>query len=183
MNATDRLTVAAPAKVNLFLHVTGQRPDGYHLIESLFALIDFADFVSLECRHDGAILRAHDLPGIDATEDLTLRAATLLKSATGIDKGVAISVDKRIPQGGGLGGGSSDAASVLVALNRLWGCGLPRDELAGLGAKVGALARQAAFDFFPPPCQRLDPPEPLCLLLGSGDSLQAERGEVARQRL
>ncbi len=138
MSSTDALTVAAPAKVNLFLHVTGRRADGYHLIESLYALIDFADFVSLERRRDGAIVRTRDLPGVDAATDLTLRAAALLKSATGTAEGVAIAVDKRIPLGGGLGGGSSDAASVLLALNRLWRCGLERSELAKLGATLGA---------------------------------------------
>ena len=133
---TRALTVAAPAKVNLFLHVTGRRGDGYHDIESLFALVDLADSITLTPRDDGAVVAAHAVAGID--DDLTLRAARALKDAAGIDKGVCIALTKRIPLGAGLGGGSSDAASVLLALNRMWGIGWPRARLAALAATLGA---------------------------------------------
>ncbi len=134
------LVVPAPAKVNLFLHVTGRRPDGYHTLESLFALVDLADTLSLARRDDGAIVRTHDVDGVPADADLAVRAARALQQATGVRAGVAITLTKRIPQGAGLGGGSSDAASVLLALNRLWGLALPRARLeefaVGLGADV-----------------------------------------------
>lgn len=132
------LTVAAPAKVNLFLHVVGRREDGYHLIESLFALIDFADTVSLTRTPDGAIVRINDVAGVPAQDDLAMRAARLLQQATGTREGVAIAIDKRIPLGAGLGGGSSDAASVLLGLNRLWRLELSRSELATLCTQLGA---------------------------------------------
>ena len=134
----DTLVVPAPAKVNLFLHVTGRREDGYHLLESLFALVDLADTVTLVRRDDGAIVRARDVPGVREQVDLALRAAFALRDATGTAQGASIAVDKRIPIGGGLGGGSSDAASVLLGLNRLWALGLSRAELAGIGVKLGA---------------------------------------------
>ncbi|MFO1399420.1 MAG: 4-(cytidine 5'-diphospho)-2-C-methyl-D-erythritol kinase [Burkholderiales bacterium] len=132
------LVLAAPAKINLFLHVTGRRADGYHLLESVFACIDFADTLTLAARADGAILRTHELAGIPADEDLAVRAARALQMAAGVKHGVAIGVEKRIPQGAGLGGGSSDAASVLLGLNRLWRLDWPRARLAALGATLGA---------------------------------------------
>jgi len=132
------LVVAAPAKVNLFLHVTGRRADGYHTLETAFALIDWCDTIELTRRDDGAIVRARDLPAIAEADDLTLRAARALKSASGSPYGVTIDVEKRIPQGAGLGGGSADAASVLLALNRLWSLARPRAELAAIGATLGA---------------------------------------------
>lgn len=132
------LVVPAPAKVNLFLHVTGRRADGYHLLESLFALVDLADTVTLTLREDGAIVRTRALPGVPEADDLALRAARALKDATGTRMGVAIGVEKRIPQGGGLGGGSSDAASVLLALRRLWRLDIGLDALAALGLALGA---------------------------------------------
>jgi 4-diphosphocytidyl-2-C-methyl-D-erythritol kinase len=134
----DTLIVPAPAKVNLFLHVTGRRDDGYHLLESLFALVDLADTVTLARRDDRAIVRARAVPGIAEQADLALRAALALRDATGTPFGASIAVEKRIPMGGGLGGGSSDAASVLLGLNRLWGLGLSRAELAGIGVQLGA---------------------------------------------
>lgn len=133
-----KLTVAAPAKVNLFLHVIGRRDDGYHLIESLFALIDFADTLTLTLTPDGGIVRTNDIAGVPAQEDLAVRAARLLQQATGTREGVSISLDKRIPLGAGLGGGSSDAASVLLGLNRLWRLELSRTELATLCEQLGA---------------------------------------------
>src|SRR5687768_15638567 len=128
MKVTDvrTLILAAPAKVNLFLHVVGRRSDDYHLIESLFALIDFSDTVTLTFDASGAIGRTNDVDGVPADEDLAVRAANSLRQATGTRHGVAIRVDKRIPLGAGLGGGSSDAASVLLGLNRLWQLDLPR---------------------------------------------------------
>jgi 4-diphosphocytidyl-2-C-methyl-D-erythritol kinase len=134
----DTLVVPAPAKVNLFLHVTGRRDDGYHLLESLFALVDLADTVTLARRDDRAIVRARAVPGIAEHADLALRAALALRDATGTAFGASIAVEKRIPLGGGLGGGSSDAASVLLGLNRLWGLGLSRAELARIGVQLGA---------------------------------------------
>ncbi len=134
----DTLVVPAPAKVNLFLHVTGRREDRYHLLESLFALVDLADTVTLVRRDDGAIVRTHALAGVDEQADLAVRAALALRDATGTVLGASIAVDKRIPMGGGLGGGSSDAASVLLGLNRLWALGLTRAELAGIGVSLGA---------------------------------------------
>jgi len=132
------LVVPAPAKVNLFLHVTGRRADGYHALESLFALIDWADIITLETRDDCAIVRTQPTPGVDERDDLAVRAAYALREAAGVAQGVTIAVDKRIPMGAGLGGGSADAASVLLALNRLWRVSLSRPELAAIGARLSA---------------------------------------------
>lgn len=128
----------APAKVNLFLHVTGRRADGYHLLESLFALIDLADVVTLRVRDDGRIARTGSVEGVAEDEDLALRAARALQAETGARFGADVGLRKRIPVGGGLGGGSSDAATVLLALNRLWNLGLTRAALAGIGLRLGA---------------------------------------------
>jgi 4-diphosphocytidyl-2-C-methyl-D-erythritol kinase len=133
-----RAVVPAPAKVNLFLHVTGRRPDGYHTLESLFTLVDLADTITLALRDDGAIVREGDVPGVAAEDDLALRAARRLREATGCRPGVAIAIDKAIPLGAGLGGGSSDAAAVLLALNRMWDLGLSRAALIDLAATLGA---------------------------------------------
>src|SRR6478672_6405678 len=111
------LTLAAPAKINLFLHVTGRRGDGYHTLESLFVLIDFADTVELTARDDGRISRRAPIAGVPERDDLSLRAAHALREAARVTRGVAIRVAKRIPHGAGLGGGSSDAAAVLLGLN------------------------------------------------------------------
>jgi 4-diphosphocytidyl-2-C-methyl-D-erythritol kinase len=132
------LTVSAPAKLNLFLHVTGRRADGYHTLESLFVLIDLADTVELVHRVDEAIARAADVPGVREHDDLSLRAAHALRDAANARRGVTIRLAKRIPQGAGLGGGSSDAASVLLGLNRLWSLHLTRSELMRIGAGLGA---------------------------------------------
>ena len=128
----------APAKLNLFLHVVGRRDDGYHLLQSVFTLIDRCDSVRLQVRDDGEIRRVSELAGVPPQEDLAVRAALLLKEASGTAKGADIHVDKRIPMGGGLGGGSSDAATVLLALDRLWGTGFGPVVLAELGAALGA---------------------------------------------
>ena len=128
----------APAKINLFLHVVGQRADGYHLLQTVFRFIDRCDVLRFSPRDDGEILPATPLPGVDPATDLTVRAAKLLRETVGGRQGVTIALDKRIPMGGGLGGGSSDAATTLLVLNRLWGCGLSSAELQRLGLSLGA---------------------------------------------
>ncbi|KMN35811.1 4-diphosphocytidyl-2C-methyl-D-erythritol kinase [Chromobacterium sp. LK1] len=128
----------APAKLNLLLHVVGKRPDGYHLLETVFRFVDFSDTVSLALRDDGRIVLETPIAGVDPEQDLTVRAARLLQAHAQCGLGVAIRLDKKIPMGGGLGGGSSDAATVLLALNRMWGLNLPRATLQELGLKLGA---------------------------------------------
>lgn len=133
----------APAKLNLFLHVTGRRPDGYHLLQSVFQLIDFGDTLHFELRDDDVICRTTALEGVPQESDLIVRAARLLqahaaKTSGKALPGVNIAIDKRLPMGGGLGGGSSDAATTLMALNHLWQTGLSRSELMALGLQLGA---------------------------------------------
>lgn len=128
----------APAKLNLFLNITGRRPDGYHTLQTLFQFLDIHDQLRFEVTNDRRIVRATDLPGVPQDQDLCVRAAQLLQAASGTRQGAAIHLDKRLPAGGGLGGGSSDAATCLLALNELWSCGLTRAELAGLGLQLGA---------------------------------------------
>lgn len=128
----------APAKLNLMLHVVGRRADGYHLLQTVFRLIDLADTLVFAPRDDGAVRLAAPLGGVPEDADLTVRAARLLQTETGCRAGVTISVEKRIPIGGGLGGGSSDAATTLIALNELWDARLRRDDLARLGLALGA---------------------------------------------
>jgi len=132
------LRCPAPAKLNLFLHVVGRRPDGYHLLQSVFRLLDWGDDVFLASRRDGVVRRNSDLTGVPEQQDLVVRAARALQQASGCRLGVDIEVTKRLPMGGGLGGGSSDAASVLLGLNRLWGLGCSRQQLAAIGLKLGA---------------------------------------------
>ena len=127
----------APAKLNLFLHVVGKRPDGYHLLESLFVPIDWADTLHLERREDGRLTR-HDLGDPLPDDDLCLRAARALQSASGCSWGADISIDKRVPSGAGMGGGSSDAATVLIGLNQLWQLHWPRERLMTIGLSLGA---------------------------------------------
>lgn len=131
------LDVPAPAKLNLFLHVVGRRDDGYHLLQSVFVLIDWADTLHFECRSDG-LLRRHDIGPALPADDLALRAARLLQQRSGTALGADISVLKRVPWGAGMGGGSSDAATVLLALNRLWGLGWSRAQLLELAPLLGA---------------------------------------------
>jgi len=133
-----KLTVPAPAKLNLFLHVTGRRDDGYHRLETLLVAIDLGDTITLTCRDDGVIARTSELPGVAPEDDLVVRAAAALRREGGCSPGADIAVTKRIPLGGGLGGGSSDAATVLLALNRLWGANLSRAEIMRIGAALGA---------------------------------------------
>jgi len=128
----------APAKLNLFLHVTGRRADGYHELQTLYQLIDLCDTVTIAPREEGRIERPAGPAGIAPESDLTVRAARALKEATGSPGGAEIRILKRIPEGAGLGGGSSDAATTLLVLNELWACGLTLDELARLGLSLGA---------------------------------------------
>ena len=137
MGLRSLLDVAAPAKLNLFLHVVGRRADGYHLLPSVFVLIDWCDTLHFERRADGRLAR-HDLGAALPDDDLCLRAARLLQAESGTRLGADISIEKHVPWGAGMGGGSSDAASTLLALNRLWGLNLPRERLAALGLKLGA---------------------------------------------
>ena len=143
MNAWQR-DWPAPAKLNLFLHVVGRRADGYHLLQTVFRFIDLADTLRFEPRHDGRIVLATPTSGVPPEQDLVVRAATALRTAAqkvGVGEtaaGVTIHLEKRIPLGGGLGGGSSDAATTLLALNALWDCGFDRPALQALGLELGA---------------------------------------------
>jgi len=133
-----KLTCSAPAKLNLFLHVVGRRRDGYHLLQTLFRFIDLQDTLHFTVRDDGEVHRSNIVEGVAEEMDLCVRAARLLQDDTGSTLGVDITVDKRIPMGGGLGGGSSDAATTLIALNRLWSLGLRREQLMHIGLRLGA---------------------------------------------
>ena len=135
MNETRWL---APAKINLFLHVTGRRPDGYHLLQTAFQFLDHGDVLRFTPRDDGSVRLTRPLPGVPEHQDLTVRAAALLQRHGGGSRGVDITVDKRLPMGAGLGGGSSDAATTLLVLNRLWDLNWPEDRLAELGLQLGA---------------------------------------------
>jgi 4-diphosphocytidyl-2-C-methyl-D-erythritol kinase len=128
----------APAKLNLLLHITGRRADGYHELQTVFQFLAFGDWLYFDVVAAGAVRLARAPAGVPAGSDLTVRAASLLREATGTGAGVVIYNDKRLPVGGGLGGGSSDAATTLVVLNRLWSLGLNTDELAQLGLRLGA---------------------------------------------
>ena len=132
-------TWPAPAKLNLALQITGRRADGYHLLQTVFRLLAWGDRIHLRPRPDGAIQRVGaSVPGVAEDDDLVIKAAKLLQKFAKSGQGADIGVEKRIPAGGGFGGGSSDAATVLVALDHLWGCGLGPDRLAGLGLQLGA---------------------------------------------
>jgi 4-diphosphocytidyl-2-C-methyl-D-erythritol kinase len=128
----------APAKLNLFLHVVGRRSDGYHLLQTAFRLLDWGDRLDFRLRADGLVRRVTEVPGVPEEADLVVRAARLLQSRFGVLVGVEIGVDKVLPMGGGLGGGSSDAATTLLALNRLWNLRLDRQALQGLALELGA---------------------------------------------
>lgn len=138
VNAAHMTRWPAPAKLNLFLHVLGRRPDGYHDLQTLFQFVAFGDEVFIEPTEDGEIQLTKGAVGVPAGADLIERAARCLQAQTGVRAGARLGVNKRIPQGAGLGGGSSDAATVLVALNYLWGTGLTLDALAELGLTLGA---------------------------------------------
>lgn len=140
MNAAgpERLTLPAPAKLNLFLHVLGRRDDGYHLLQTVYQLLDWGDRVELEVRPDGLIDRRSGPAGVPAEQDLAVRAARLLQADSGTGQGASLAIGKQIPAGAGLGGGSSDAATVLLGLNRLWQLDYSLDRLARLGLRLGA---------------------------------------------
>lgn len=128
----------APAKINLFLHVTGRRADGYHCLQTVFRMLDRCDVIHVREREDGRIERLNEVPGVPAEQDLVVRAARLLQEKTGCRLGADLRVEKRLPMGGGLGGGSSDAATTLLALNRLWGTDVPRAQLQEWALTLGA---------------------------------------------
>ncbi|HHZ71431.1 MAG TPA: 4-(cytidine 5'-diphospho)-2-C-methyl-D-erythritol kinase [Methylococcaceae bacterium] len=128
----------APAKLNLMLRIVGRREDGYHQLQTVFQLIDFCDWLYFESLKEDRVRLTAPIAGVDEADDLTVRAALLLKNETGFSGGVSITIDKKIPMGGGLGGGSSDAATTLVALNALWELGLSGQRLSELGLKLGA---------------------------------------------
>lgn len=128
----------APAKLNLMLHIVGQREDGYHLLQSVFTFLDAGDRLHINATEDGQLVHLNPLPGVPLESDLCIRAAQALKPYAAENAGMTLRIDKQLPMGGGLGGGSSDAATMLVALNQLWGCGLSDDVLADLGLALGA---------------------------------------------
>jgi 4-diphosphocytidyl-2-C-methyl-D-erythritol kinase len=128
----------APAKLNLFLHVTGRRADGYHTLQSLFVLINHGDTITIRVRQDGVIRRINDVPNVPPEADLAIRGAFSAKNASNTKLGADIAVFKKTPMGAGLGGGSADAATVLLALNRLWGCGFSQADMIDIGLKLGA---------------------------------------------
>ena len=136
--ADDSRAWPAPAKLNLFLHITSRRADGYHVLQTLFQFIDFGDQLRFHLNDEGRVYRLGELAGVAEDDDLCVRAARLLQAETGCRQGAGIALAKRLPLGGGLGGGSSDAATTLVALNHLWGLGLDEDALATLGLRLGA---------------------------------------------
>ncbi|MGM8713239.1 4-(cytidine 5'-diphospho)-2-C-methyl-D-erythritol kinase [Enterobacter hormaechei] len=173
----------SPAKLNLFLYITGQRADGYHTLQTLFQFVDYGDTISIEPRQDGRICLLTPVDGVAHDDNLIVRAARLLMKTASTSgrlpagSGADIRIDKRLPMGGGLGGGSSNAATVLVALNHLWGCGLTTDELAALGLMLGAdvpvfVRGHAAFaegvgEILTP----VDPPEKWYLIVHPGVSI------------
>lgn len=172
----------APAKLNLMLRVVGRRADGYHLLQTVFQFIDLCDELRFRLRSDGIVRRVNAVPGVAEQADLVVRAAHLLRQVTGCADGVDIVLDKRIPMGAGLGGGSSDAATTLVALNQLWGCGLDRARLMQLGRQLGAdvpvfIHGHAAWaEGVGDELSDIDPPTPFYLLLAP--QVHVDTGEV-----
>jgi 4-diphosphocytidyl-2-C-methyl-D-erythritol kinase len=132
------LTYLSPAKINLFLHVTSRRSDGYHNLQTIFQLLDYCDEINIDYRNDGVIKRISGNENIPHEQDLIIRSATILKKITGSKGGVDISIVKKIPKGGGLGGGSSNAATILIALNKLWNLNLSKESLMDIGLNLGA---------------------------------------------
>jgi len=135
---TATLSLPAPAKLNLFLHITGRRADGYHNLQTLFQFVDYGDTLHFSCREDGQINLHTELPGVAPEDNLIVKAAKRLQTATRTSLGADITLEKRLPMGGGIGGGSSDAATTLVGLNRLWESNLSDDQLAAIGIALGA---------------------------------------------
>ena len=138
MAQPDSLSLRSPAKLNLFLHIVGRRADGYHLLQSVFQLIDWCDTIHLKRISENAVRRINPIPGVPPEEDLVVRAANLLKDFCKIEAGCEIDLHKEIPMGAGMGGGSSDAATTLIGLNALWNLNLSKETLATLGIKLGA---------------------------------------------
>lgn len=132
------LTLLSPAKLNLFLHITGRRADGYHNLQTLFQLLDYGDELSFNTRSDGQITLTPELPGVSFEQNLIIKAVRALAPYKPAAAGVDIQLEKRLPMGGGIGGGSSNAATTLVALNYLWGCGLNKNQLQAIGLQLGA---------------------------------------------
>jgi 4-diphosphocytidyl-2-C-methyl-D-erythritol kinase len=128
----------APGKINLFLHVTGQRSDGYHLLQTVFQFINFVDLLDFHDRSDGKLLRTANYDGINQETDMTILAAQALQVETGCKRGVEIHINKKLPIGGGLGGGSSNTATTLIALNKLWDLGLTVEKIVEIGLRLGA---------------------------------------------
>ena len=170
----------APAKLNLFLHITGKRDDGYHLLQSVFQFLDYGDEIDFRLRDDGSIHRLNIVEGVAEADDLTVRAAKALQQAAHVMQGVDITVNKKLPMGGGVGGGSSDAATTLVALNYLWKAGLSIDQLAELGLTLGAdvpvfVRGQAAFaEGVGEKLQAIELPEPWFLVVKPGVHVSTE---------
>lgn len=135
---SHRLVLPAPAKLNLFLHITDRRDDGYHLLQTIFQFLDYCDEITLSLNNDGVIRRLTDVPNVPAESDLMVKAATALQQRYAVEAGVDLIIDKKLPMGGGLGGGSSDAATVLHGCNQLWQLGLSTAELAEIGVQLGA---------------------------------------------
>jgi 4-diphosphocytidyl-2-C-methyl-D-erythritol kinase len=171
----------APAKINLFLHVTGRRPDGYHLLQTAFQFIDICDEIAVTPRPDGRIVRHASYGDMHEAGDLVVRAAAALRAAAGTGAGADIHVRKRIPMGGGLGGGSSDAATTLVALNAIWDAGLQEQELMAIGVALGAdvpvfIAGHAAWaEGIGEKLTPIDPPEDWYLLVHPGVQVSTAR--------
>jgi len=138
MAKLDSLSLRSPAKLNLFLHIVGRRADGYHLLQSVFQLIDWCDTIHLERISENEVRRINPIPGVPPEQDLVVRAANLLKDFCKIETGVEINLHKEIPMGAGMGGGYSDAATTLIGLNALWNLQLSKETLCALGLKLGA---------------------------------------------
>lgn len=132
------LKLPSPAKLNLFLHINGQRDDGYHQLQTVFQLLDYGDQLTFSARNDSTLSLTPEISGVPHSKNLIIRAAELLRDATGCTKGADITLEKKLPMGGGIGGGSSNAATALIALNHLWKTGLSQDQLAQLGIQLGA---------------------------------------------
>ena len=168
------LSLPAPAKLNLFLHVLGRREDGYHELQTVFQFLDYGDELTLTLRNDGEVVRTSGPDGVAPEADLSVRAALALKEASGCERGASIAVTKRLPMGGGVGGGSSDAATVLHGLNALWGLGLDNEALGALGLRLGAdvpvfVHGQAAFaEGVGEKLVRVNPPCPWYVLVHPG---------------
>ena len=135
---SQTLNLLSPAKLNLFLHITGRRPDGYHNLQTLFQLLDYGDTLSFSLREDGEISLSPPIPGVPFEDNLIIKAVRLLQQLSNTDLGVDIQLEKRLPMGGGIGGGSSNAATTLVALNHLWQCGFSSQQLQVFGLRLGA---------------------------------------------